>query len=327
MYLAKFRIHGVGIDFVSNSKRIFHAVKSELGHVVELRPQLRKDKVLYFWNGSGTVVPRPLKKLMRNSQAEKVTSKIRTVVDHGKLQMGILAKEHFNQDEGLLVCLSLINFLVRFTLFRRIRAVGFHAAACSWRNRGLLLPGASGAGKTTLSYFLAKAGFKHLSDEDSLLHNSSRGAEILGLQRRLRLEELFFNSKEGQFLVNKYKMPQYRAFGEQGLCFDLRKLKPTAYQRRAQLKSICILENEQIETPELSLLDGDQALASLLESFEAVAIDSNSNEPAQRIVTRYNASGFQFVNDLIANYPVYHLRYDIEKHDRLIPRMMKEILD
>jgi hypothetical protein len=41
----------------------------------------------------------------------------------------------------------------------------FHAAAVAWRDRGLLLPGTIGAGKTTLAAWLATQGFAYLTDE------------------------------------------------------------------------------------------------------------------------------------------------------------------
>ncbi|MDM8518439.1 hypothetical protein QUF64_00215 [Anaerolineales bacterium HSG6] len=41
----------------------------------------------------------------------------------------------------------------------------FHSAGLSWKGRGVLLPGASGAGKTTLTAWLVARGFQYLSDE------------------------------------------------------------------------------------------------------------------------------------------------------------------
>ncbi len=41
----------------------------------------------------------------------------------------------------------------------------FHAAALSWQGRGLLLPGATGAGKSTLTAWLLTQGFEYLTDE------------------------------------------------------------------------------------------------------------------------------------------------------------------
>lgn len=41
----------------------------------------------------------------------------------------------------------------------------FHAAALAWQGQGLLLPGSTGAGKTTLTAWLLTRGFDYLTDE------------------------------------------------------------------------------------------------------------------------------------------------------------------
>jgi hypothetical protein len=41
----------------------------------------------------------------------------------------------------------------------------FHAAGLAWQGKGLLIPGSSGAGKTTLTAWLLSRGFQYLSDE------------------------------------------------------------------------------------------------------------------------------------------------------------------
>lgn len=41
----------------------------------------------------------------------------------------------------------------------------FHAGGLSWRGQGLVLPGAIGAGKTTLTAWLLSQGFRYLTDE------------------------------------------------------------------------------------------------------------------------------------------------------------------
>jgi hypothetical protein len=62
-------------------------------------------------------------------------------------------------------------------------------AACVVRNgQGVLLSGASGAGKTTLAYFCAKKGWTYVSDNESWLVRSG-GRVLLGNPRRIRFRE------------------------------------------------------------------------------------------------------------------------------------------
>lgn len=327
MYSTNLQIHNVGINFISNSKAVFYAVKSEMSHAIAWRPQIKKDKVLYFWKGNEKTAPAPLKRLFYNYNKEQVNPNFQTVVNYGNLNMGVLAKGNYNHDEAVLVCISLIGYLVRFALFRRVKAVGFHAASFSWRNKGVLLPGNTGAGKTTLSYFFTKAGFKFLSDEETIVLRNSFGIELLGLPRRLRLDEHFIKTEEGRNVQRRFKLFNYEAFGEKGSCLDLRNIRPKIFQRKANLKLICVLTNEEIAEPVLNPLDKQQALQMLIENFESVASFKKSKDSVNGLLQHYNSTGFAYVEKLIEKYPVYHLCYDIEKHSRQIPELIKSYLN
>jgi len=63
-----------------------------------------------------------------------------------------------------------------------------HGACVARKGRGILLSGASGAGKTTLAYFCAKQGWTYVSDNESWL---VRGSErlLLGNPRRIRFRD------------------------------------------------------------------------------------------------------------------------------------------
>lgn len=61
-----------------------------------------------------------------------------------------------------------------------------HAAAVSWQGVGVLFPGVSGVGKSTLSAWLTSAGFDYLSDEMVLVPTGTRTLE--GFNRALHLK-------------------------------------------------------------------------------------------------------------------------------------------
>jgi hypothetical protein len=62
----------------------------------------------------------------------------------------------------------------------------FHGAGLSWKNQGILLPGSSGMGKTTLTTWLLAQGFSYLSDEFIYIpQNSQKG---YGFARPLNLK-------------------------------------------------------------------------------------------------------------------------------------------
>ncbi|MGD9502258.1 MAG: glycosyltransferase [Methyloceanibacter sp.] len=59
-------------------------------------------------------------------------------------------------------------------------AIALHAAAVAWNGSAIVLPAASGAGKSSLAAWLADKGYVYLSDEIALLKGAS---EIVGLTR------------------------------------------------------------------------------------------------------------------------------------------------
>ena len=66
----------------------------------------------------------------------------------------------------------------------------FHAAALSWHAHGLLLPGVTQAGKTTLSAWLLTQGFSYLSDELVYLPQGSAVMQAFSRPLNLRLKSL-----------------------------------------------------------------------------------------------------------------------------------------
>lgn len=66
----------------------------------------------------------------------------------------------------------------------------FHAAALSWHAHGLLLPGVTQAGKTTLSAWLLAQGFSYLSDEPVYLPQGSTVMQAFSRPLNLRLQSL-----------------------------------------------------------------------------------------------------------------------------------------
>ena len=61
-----------------------------------------------------------------------------------------------------------------------------HAASTAWQGQGLLLPGRSGTGKTTLAAFLTYSGFRYLSDE--LVYVAAGSLAVEALNRPLKIK-------------------------------------------------------------------------------------------------------------------------------------------
>lgn len=86
---------------------------------------------------------------------------------------------------------TVASILLNLTIERLVEMIGggilLHAAALSLRGKGLILPGATGAGKTTLAAWLTSRGLDYLSDELVFVAEGSTHAE--GFTRPLSIKQ------------------------------------------------------------------------------------------------------------------------------------------
>lgn len=103
--------------------------------------------------------------------------RIRVLCDarQGRVQVSYVAAAHENV--WLLACPLFTIPLIE--LLKRRQRYSLHAAGVSLNGAGLLMPGTSGAGKTTLTLALLRAGWDILSDDMLFLATGSNGIEVL----------------------------------------------------------------------------------------------------------------------------------------------------
>ncbi|MFQ6026175.1 MAG: hypothetical protein ACE5Q6_01530 [Dehalococcoidia bacterium] len=87
--------------------------------------------------------------------------------------------------------LALASFfhLAMMELLKQIGLYTIHATSLERDGRGILIPGSSGRGKTTLCLSLLRSGYRYLSDDHPLLRDTDRGLELLGLNERIDVTE------------------------------------------------------------------------------------------------------------------------------------------
>lgn len=80
------------------------------------------------------------------------------------------------------------NFLEKtvYLLLGASVVTDIHAACVSKNGKGILLCGNSGAGKTTLAYACARAGWTYTSDDTSYLMNRAESPRVIGHSHRVR---------------------------------------------------------------------------------------------------------------------------------------------
>ena len=87
----------------------------------------------------------------------------------------------------------------------------FHAAALRWRDKGLLLPGGIGVGKTTLTAWLVTQGFTYLTDE--LVFVPYQSCDMLTFPRPLNVKQGAFAALHPYYDVEAHPDKLFRSNG------------------------------------------------------------------------------------------------------------------
>jgi len=87
--------------------------------------------------------------------------------------------------------LALASFfhLAMMELLKQVGLYTIHATSLERDGRGILIPGGSGRGKTTLCLSLIRSGYHYLSDDHPLLRDTDQGLQLLGLNERIDVTE------------------------------------------------------------------------------------------------------------------------------------------
>jgi len=181
---------------------------------------------------------------------------------------------------------QLAGALNQWVVDRTGRYYVFHAGAVARRDRGVLLPGQPGRGKSTLTAGLARRGFEVLSDEIGAFDMSSR--RLVNYPRALLIrpdvwKELALDEVEGHSMndaarrVSAAELGTVRARGEVAL-------------------SLVVFPNFQAREPtRLERLGQGPALIALMEA--------SCSQP------RFKVVGLDFVISLVRLLPCFHLVY------------------
>ena len=228
-------IHGFGLRFATNSPPIAKAVQTHMRHFQRraLPPVPVLDCVL-----QGVQAPSDIPIVVSATAHKLCTQRWEILGDTTKglwqcqlLRDGAFLVADF-QERGMVrldttqgcaegyvvqpdrlhadVLASVFHHFVLSELLKRQGLYSIHAAALEKHGRGILIPGASGRGKTTSCIALLRAGYRCLSDDHPLLRDQATHLELLSFPVKIDVTAktvAFFPELQGS------KAPLY-----QGLC-------------------------------------------------------------------------------------------------------------
>jgi hypothetical protein len=185
---------GFAVELFTNDPEVFHAADDSFGHR-RLRHGSAALQIRIGVTGSGNTEcpPEPTRR-----EYDHLYSLVADVENQALLDLRTSTNFVWLNASALKSRLYFRhNFLekVVYLLLGASVVTDLHAGCVSKNGKGILLCGDSGAGKTTLSYACARAGWTYTSDDTSYLINRSIVPRVIGHAHRVRFrpaaKELF----------------------------------------------------------------------------------------------------------------------------------------
>jgi hypothetical protein len=148
--------------------------------------------------------------------------------------------------------------------------ITLHAACVMFNGKGVLLAGQSGAGKSSLAYACARAGWTYVSDDASAFFRRAETPEVIGHPHRFRFRE----PVEQLFPEFRGRRSSLRAYGKPTIEVPTATLSGLQTAGTAPIDSIIFLNryDEPGRSPQLRQLSPEEAWKRLLPSVWAVQL-------------------------------------------------------
>ena len=202
MYTASFTIHAVTLNFVSNSPIIADSIERFLNYfqcktlersdlkitldAIEGREHLPRlpghsNEMLFQHHGktAGDALRQQWKFSLYRVGGQLVADfdeqgRLCIHYSEGRVEGHLIRPDVMHPD----VCAAYFHVALS-ELLKQAGLYSIHATALAKNGRGVLIPGASGRGKTTCCIALLRGGYRYLSDDHPLIREDKRGIELL----------------------------------------------------------------------------------------------------------------------------------------------------
>ncbi len=232
----------------------------------------------------------------------------------------VVADRGYRWDEAVLASINILSNLATQALGRSRRSFTFHAAALVRDDSALLLPGMTGAGKTTVSFAAALSGWTCLTDEWAILLPGPP-FELMGFPRGFRVYGEIVQ-RYPQLFRKERLAGEYTAFEDSGVLIFQAIPDRTPFDRSYPLRRIVILDDQSDRNqPELATVGKGEATYELLASLFGASLEEEGESAKD-----FNRRGFDLVRQLIDHIPVDRLHYDIFRHLPEIPALLDRLI-
>ena len=180
-----------------------------------------------------------------------------------------------------------------YELMRMMGLYAHHAGAVCSRGFGLLIPGKSGQGKSTLSVHLMKKGFTFLSDDRCFVRKDNDQFQTIGLYEPAKLFPSNIDHLDIEHLQESATDLDLDVRNKHSL--DIKSLYPEKVSQTSPLRGIVFPQWSPGEKSRLEKITPGKALLALL-PLTLVCFDKATSE-----------THFHFLSDLVAEIPARRL--------------------
>ena len=281
---------GYLIEIMTNSPAVLSAAHESFGHVRFSRENTALQIRIGVSREAGSVCPpEPTRREFNHLYSLVADSENQALLD---LETGI----NFTWLTQAAVDNKLYfrnNFLDKavYLLLGASVVTDIHAGCVSKNGKGILLCGDSGAGKTTLAYACARAGWTYTSDDTSYLVNNADSPRVIGHCHRVRFRpsaKHLFPELEGYTVTQRME-------GKPSIEIPISELPVQETAAQAEVHSIVYLKRHSGATGELVRLPSGTASKRTSEALYS----------AGQIRAKHES-----ILGMLWNIPTYEMQYD-----------------
>lgn len=286
------------LELITNDRTIFGRISSQFNFFIS--PKVREGIKLCLFivdNSPSVIIPEGARHIRTGPDSEHYLYEKLWLIDFPGIAMMVIDREGeqalgFVQSDCLEEKPRLLETLVHpiFELLRQRGLYLAHSGAVSFGERGVLIIGKAGAGKTTLALHLVGKGAKFLSDDRCFLRRNGSGFEMLSFPEEVRVyPQNVAHLPEFQFLQSDSDNDKFKK------SFDIQEICSDSIVNRAEVEAIVFPQWCPGEESQLDAISANEAMVEMLPQTLEFLFPNTSRDL------------FEFISDLVMRIPCFRL--------------------